>query len=313
MLIIIRLSLCLLLTSNINALETYDTSGMIQLESEPILLPPRGLRKPIIMTSPDDSDNDENNSNEYVIEGIQHTPIEIGPRQTSVHTPSKTLNQRNTVFSTNWSGYAAAKNLFTTVPNTVSAVYGTWIVPTVIKNGGVGYCSVWVGIDGFNTNTVEQIGVELDWTGSSQSNYAWFEMYPGPTYLIPDFPVRRGDIISAQVVYIGNSIFQLSIFNHTRNIAHTVPTAYTKSTQAKRASAEWIAEAPYYYGILPLDDFQQVFFSQCSATINGKTGVINNSSWQSTSIVMESSTNIKAIPSSLSSGGSAFSVKWYHQ
>ena len=58
----------------------------------------------------------------------------------------------------NWSGYSIdAAN------HTVTDVKGSWVVPTVTVSGnGTSYASTWVGIDGDNSNTVEQIGTDSD-------------------------------------------------------------------------------------------------------------------------------------------------------
>ena len=42
--------------------------------------------------------------------------------------------------------------------NAVSDVKGTWTVPTVTSSSVNSYSAVWVGIDGYADNTVEQIG-----------------------------------------------------------------------------------------------------------------------------------------------------------
>ena len=105
--------------------------------------------------------------------------------------------------STNWSGYAAANKLSSPKKGSVTAVSGTWIVPTLSPTFDDTYSSLWVGIDGYGSSTVEQIGTEHDFSDGVQSDYAWFEMYPGASYLINGFPLSPGDVISASVVYNG--------------------------------------------------------------------------------------------------------------
>src|SRR5690348_12679669 len=58
--------------------------------------------------------------------------------------------------STNWSGYAAQTNLTSPLSNAVTDVKGSWTVPTLSCTGTNTYSSVWVGIDGYSDNTVEQ-------------------------------------------------------------------------------------------------------------------------------------------------------------
>src|SRR5581483_5818238 len=99
----------------------------------------------------------------------------------------------NVATSTNWSGYAAETNFSHPAKNSVSAVSGSWIVPHLAATPDNSYCSLWVGIDGYSSSTVEQIGTEHDWHNGSQQNYAWFEMYPGGSYLISGFPLTPGD------------------------------------------------------------------------------------------------------------------------
>ena len=108
--------------------------------------------------------------------------------------------------SGNWSGYAVPKE--GSPSDTFSGVQGSWVVPTVTgSRGQVTYSSAWVGLDGYETATVEQIGTEQDWTGRAQANYVWFEMYPSGAYEIENFPAkprrldqRAGDVCRARSV-----------------------------------------------------------------------------------------------------------------
>ena len=113
--------------------------------------------------------------------------------------------------SLNWSGYAAETNLSKPASGAVSNVVGSWTVPGVQAStpSKDTYSSAWVGIDGYSDNTVEQIGTEQDWTASGKSYYAWFEMYPNYAYEIVGFPVDQGDMISAQVEYLGSETVEV--------------------------------------------------------------------------------------------------------
>lgn len=216
--------------------------------------------------------------------------------------------------STNWSGYVALTSLSKPVVNTVSKVTGSWTVPALSLTPNNTYSSVWVGIDGYGSNTVEQIGTEHDWSNGSQSNYAWFEMYPQGSYEIIGFPVNIGDHIGATVSFQGKGIFLLTLNNYTKNVTFTVPTSYTKSTIAQRKSAEWVVEAPSISSVLPLADFNNIVLSGCKATIKGITGPINSVNWVHDALTMVTQNNvIKAIPSGLTGGGQNFSVTWKHE
>ncbi|MDR3646091.1 MAG: G1 family endopeptidase [Candidatus Babeliales bacterium] len=213
--------------------------------------------------------------------------------------------------STNWSGYVTATNLKNPAKNSVSEIYGTWNVPTLSPTPDHSYCSVWVGIDGFASSSVEQLGTECDWVNGKQVNYAWYEMYPDYSYSITNFPVKAGDSITASVVYKGNNVFVLSIANNTKKVRSVIPTKYTTSTTAQRVCAEWVVEAPYMNSILPLAHFSPITFTKCTAKINGVSNAINKvANTQNTALNMISNTGLKAITSSLLKNGQSFEVTW---
>jgi hypothetical protein len=215
--------------------------------------------------------------------------------------------------SANWSGYAAATSLSRPASNSVSYVAGYWTVPTLQPTPNNSFSSAWVGIDGYASSTVEQIGTEHDWVGGAQQNYVWFEMYPQGAFEIVGFPVNSGDVMAAEVRFIGRGVFELVIYNTSQGVYFIVPKSYTTSPSAKRSSAEWIVEAPYFNGVLPLADFGHINFSSCEATINGKTGTISNNRWKDDPLTMVTSRIIKAIPSVLINKGANFTVTWDHE
>jgi hypothetical protein len=216
--------------------------------------------------------------------------------------------------STNWSGYAVTGSA-----GSVSDVKGSWKVPAIVGSCPTTseYSSFWVGIDGFSSNTVEQIGTDSDCQRGSAVYYAWYEFYPSPSYTISGFTVKPNDVISAEVKYSSGS-FTVSILDVTSGKSHST-SATVRSAQ--RSSAEWIAEAPSSSrGVLPLADFGTILFgydntavtSTCYATVAGATKAIGSfgSSVQEISMVTSSGKAVKALPSSLSSDGTSFSVAW---
>jgi hypothetical protein len=227
---------------------------------------------------------------------MPHTPVEEGT-------------------SLNWSGYAAATSLSKPTTGSVSYVTGTWVVPKLTATSNTSYSAAWVGIDGYSSSTVEQIGSESDWIGGRQQNYVWFEMYPQGAYEIVGFPINSGDTMAAEVSYVGKNTFELSIYNITKRSYFTVPASYTVAANAKRSSAEWIVEAPSEGGsVLPLADFGSIKFSGCQATISGKTGTISSSSWKDDPLTMATQNGIvKDVPSVLTSNGASFIVTWDHE
>jgi hypothetical protein len=235
--------------------------------------------------------------------------------------------------SGNWSGYAVPYE--GGAPDTFTHVQGTWTVPTV-KAGtrsGVSYSATWVGLDGYDSSTVEQTGTEQDWTGAGQQNYAWFEMYPGGSYEIEEeetvgrrqvetpAPVDAGDSISASVTYEGKGVFTLTIVNNSASHGwtYTAPASLTTSTSAARSSAEWILEAPSSSDTLPLADFGSPasLFSDCYAigSASGPSGGEPSpiGAWTWDALQMLDPEGGESTPSALSPGpttGTAFTAVW---
>jgi Peptidase A4 family len=208
--------------------------------------------------------------------------------------------------STNWSGYAVTGTNFTDVK-------GRWTVPAVGSNPpGVtnAYSSMWVGIDGDNSNTVEQCGTEQDNLNGTPRYYAWYEMYPKGSVVLNTtrYPVARGDSIDAEVQSGNRGAFTLSMHSSRGwNFSTT-----QKLNQARRTSAEWIAEAPWWGGVLPLADFGSVLFSNCTATI-GTGSSVGLFHWPSSqdqiTMVSSDGTHAKATPGQVASD-SSFSITW---
>jgi hypothetical protein len=176
--------------------------------------------------------------------------------------------------STNWSGYAV-----NAAAGSVTAVSAEFTVPTVSGSGATTYSSTWVGIDGFNTQSVEQTGIEADVVRGVAQYSAWYEMYPNAPVTLTSLAVHPGDTIAASVVY-NNSKFTLSIQDLSDPKGANSFSITISAPNAARSSAEWIEEAPSSSrGVLPLAQFTPVTFSNAQATIGGTTGVINNAAW----------------------------------
>lgn len=198
--------------------------------------------------------------------------------------------------SSNWSGYAVTGS-------SVSDVAGSWVVPTVSTSTN-GYSAVWVGIDGYSSSTVEQIGTGEDVANGKASYYAWYEMYPSGSVTIATtndgttpFAVKPGDSITGSVAYNASANdFVLTITDTTES--ETFSTTMASTAAMARSSAEWIVEAPSSNrGVLPLANFGSVTFTNAYATVNGTTGAIDN--WQSHAINIESVFQVEATTGAL--------------
>ncbi len=189
------------------------------------------------------------------------------------------------------------------------------------------YAAFWVGIDGYNSDTVEQIGTDSDCvslTGRSgiPTYYAWVEFYPHASALI-QFPhgIQPSNQITAEVKYIGQSSggpHQQSGAQFTATITVNENETYTVTStvpEAKESSAEWIAEAPCCSrgnNVLPLANFGTVPFSSASATVGATlpVGSFPTAAIQEITMVSETKSSItKAQPSQVTNE-SAFSVQW---
>ncbi len=250
--------------------------------------------------------------------GIAITAAGIGSaQQISQHPHSPIIiHQRHgtSVASLNWSGYAVTGS-----SGSVTDAKGSWVIPQI--QGACGstnaYASFWVGIDGFSSNTVEQIGTDSDCQSGAPIYYAWFEFYPHPAFIINSLQVSPSDVISAEVHYDGKGRFTASITNNTTGQSFSTSTTVHS---AQRSSAEWIAEAPSGAGgILPLADFGTSLFGERytgvadteEATVSGTSGPIGSFGQNVSEITMVTQADvIKASPSKLVGRGSSFSDTW---
>jgi hypothetical protein len=212
--------------------------------------------------------------------------------------------------SLNWAGYAVNGSA-----GSVADVKGSWVVPAVTCNGGTQYSSFWVGIDGYSSSTVEQTGTDSDCSSGSPRYYAWYEFYPKPSFKITSMTVHPGDNMSAEVKYTGKGQFTVTITDVTTGKSFSKS---AKVNSAQRSSAEWIAEAPWSGGVLPLANFGVATFgvdytgiaSTNYATVNGISGSMGSFGSLESTTMVNNNGNVKAQPSSVSADGTSFSVQW---
>ncbi len=221
--------------------------------------------------------------------------------------------------STNWAGYAVHR-----AGVRFRNVSATWTQPaTACSTPSPTYEATWVGIGGYNANStaLEQIGTELDCTGSDAARSgAWYEVVPAPSRRIT-MTVRPGDTITASVTVVGRRV-TLRIADRTRH--ESFSKALTAGSVDVR-SAEWIVEAPSACfsdntcRTLPLTDFGTVSFGGASATTaKGRRGPITSPVWGRSKIILAAAGRTyisggaggRAVPSALSSSGSSFAVSY---
>jgi hypothetical protein len=245
------------------------------------------------------------------VSGEAVTVLDHGPRR-SLGLASEQLGDVKIFESSNWAGYAVVGTDFT-------EVRGSWTVPTVDCTANPnGAASFWVGIDGWDNDTVEQTGTESQCNGLELVTYAWYEFAPKAGVTIKSMRVSPGEEMAAKVEYNGSE-FVVTITDLTTG--DTFKTAQAMP-RAKRTSAEWIAESNGYSG---LPDFNAVRFGKDlthaghtnSATDATTSGVIGAFGKRVQASVIgyknaEKKNIEEAVPSFLSLDGTSFSVTYWN-
>jgi hypothetical protein len=246
--------------------------------------------------------------------GLYHMPIVGKVTLPGLGSSLGGLRRATAVQSSNWSGYAD-------VDDTFNSVAASWVEPKAscssssaglsgLLGGPSTAGAFWVGLDGYNSTSVEQLGTDSDCDGTSPSYYAWYEMYPNPSVTLPN-TVKPGDSLTAWTSYSGSQ-FTLSIKDSTQGWTFSQP----ETGSFSRSSAEVIAEAPeectsLFCSEVPLTNFGQINFTGVSvANASGATGGL--SAFDAQQITMADSTTgtVEAQPSALESNGSAFNVTY---
>jgi hypothetical protein len=105
--------------------------------------------------------------------------------------------------------------------STFTSVTGNWHVPTVACGPTATSTSVWAGLDGYSSPTVEQIGTTVACSGGTATYYAWYELYPSPPVVFSN-TVKPGDQIKTSVTAGASGEFTFKITDVTRAWSHTV-------------------------------------------------------------------------------------------
>jgi hypothetical protein len=221
-----------------------------------------------------------------------------------------------TLFSTNWAGYAATGPSF-------RSVSARWTVPRMhCTPGDAGYSAAWVGLGGFADGSpgLEQTGTDASCTLNGRAHYAaWYELVPAPSHTIP-MKVRPGNRMGATATVRGRKV-TLTLRNRT---THKRFRKRVRMTHPGIESAEWVVETPsgctlfHRCSVLPLGDFGTTRFTHASATSGrGHRGTISDGAWSPTRIVLSEKgsaarpgSGAAAVPSALSPLGASFRVSY---
>jgi hypothetical protein len=205
---------------------------------------------------------------------------------------------KNQAQSENWSGYAVTGS-----DGAFNSVSSSWTEPAATCNdSGDEYAAFWVGLDGYNSSSVEQTGTDSDCGGGTPDYYGWYEMYPAdPVYFTN--PVQPGDSMGASVVFDSStSTYTLTLTDNTQGWTQT---EQEQESGLANSSAEVITEAPSSEsGPLPLADFGTIDYS--GSTANGSSMDAQNP----TQIVLVGSSGDQLDSTSSMDGAGDFGNTW---
>jgi hypothetical protein len=191
-------------------------------------------------------------------------------------------------------------------------VSGKWTEPAITCPTKEQQITVfWIGIDGWNSGTVEQDGTLAQCFEGTAFYYTWWEMYPTNSIQTVGTTVKPGDKITATVVKTGTN-YALTVTDATTSGNNISTTQSCAAATCVDASAEWIAEAPGGpRGEYPLADFKKWTASAASVTSGSTKG--NIKSFPDDEITMVSSFSggyALATPGALNAAGTGFPVTW---
>lgn len=207
--------------------------------------------------------------------------------QAQAHAPAHLPHLRHA--ADYWGGYA--------IEHGGTTVTASWVNPNVTCGVGSDN-SLWVGFDGAGiSDTVEQIGIDLDCSSGTVQYNPWYEMYPRDSVYFNE-PTRAGDAMTATVVHDSGTAYTLTLADHTQNWSRTFNSSLSG---AQDATAEVIMERLTD----SLDDFGSMTFTSCD--LDGAP--FGNSS--TVQYVLTNNANtVQATTGALS--GDRFSMTWQH-
>jgi hypothetical protein len=208
--------------------------------------------------------------------------------------------------SVNWSGYADTA----TKAQTFTKVSGTWTAPKVTCSAEDQVTSNWVGLDGFNTSSVEQLGTFAWCFQGTPIYFTWYEMYPALP-VEAGTKLKPGDKITASVTRTGTS-YAFKLTDSTTSGNNISATKTCTLTKCKDKSAEWISERPAFAatGIAPQAHYDAFKITNGSETANGKAGTIGTGPGVNSITMTDSTSTYNLNTVSTLTGGNSFSTTW---
>lgn len=179
--------------------------------------------------------------------------------------------------SINWSGYT-----ITHAGYSFDAIRGKWQQPAAnCADGKTTEAVFWIGLDGFGSSTVEQVGTGVECYQGRAYYFAWWEMVPTAPHIvyISNMAVHAGDNFTGNVSHVG-SLWTLQLADTTTGTSWA---SNFGCSNCSAHSAEWIAEAPCVAvnctATTRLANYGVATFWATGAASGGVTG--NAGSWNS--------------------------------
>ena len=216
--------------------------------------------------------------------------------------------------SSNWAGYVAT-------PGTFTSVSATWTVPTATCTSVSTYSSVWVGIDGYQSPSVEQDGTEADCVNGAAQYSAWYEMYGNTdpqcncySSVTVNHLVVPGDVVTGTVQEISGT-WTMTLSDATQQWTFST-TATSPTPVPAQSSAEWIFERPNLCStssctsttLTTLTTQSPVVFTNAAATTTTSSSSGPISAFPYVALQMVDSSTLLATPSTLDPSGGSFSI-----
>jgi hypothetical protein len=228
------------------------------------------------------------------------------PRAMLAHTrPAHSIGNATAVSSFNWSGYADTSSTH----QAFTKVSGNWTTPSVTCTPEDQITSNWVGLDGFSSTTVEQVGT-ISWCFQGKPIYStWFAMFPGGTKEV-GATLQPGDKIAASVTRSGTS-YTLKLTDSTHPANNINVTKTCALATCLDTSAEWISERPSFsIGIVPLAHYNAFKITNGSQTHSGHTGTIGGGPGVNVITMIDATQTYNLNTVSALTGGNSFSTTW---
>ena len=197
---------------------------------------------------------------------------------TNTSDSQKPSSSKNVPVSTdlNWGGYAVASDFNNPQP-VITAISGSWVVPSITPSINDTFSAIWIGIGGTFGNTLIQAGTQQVSVGGHVYYNAWYELLPQNEISIDSMDVSPGDLMTSCIGLIpgSNDIWEINITNLSTEQSFYQEFNYYSS----RLSAEWVVERPTVNNILSdLAIFDTIEIAKCQFQINGKNTNLSGAS-----------------------------------